>query len=133
MKNFTWIKETSVLQAPGYSNVIKRPMSFFQIHASLKDGLYASWEAVQRDLETMFNNAMVFNEPNTHYHQKVLHLYCMQTNSTMRVDINTPKEKKMGKQLNGFAEIVSSLSWQTLRIHQLLGGMCVRLSLHCQS
>ena len=60
------------LQAPGYSAVIKRPMSFSQMQTSLAKGEYKSWDLVQRDLETMFNNAMVFNNPTTHYHQKVI-------------------------------------------------------------
>lgn len=58
-------------QAPGYSAVIKRPMSFAQMRAKLGEGEYPSWSSVQTDLETMFNNAMVFNAPTTPYHKQV--------------------------------------------------------------
>ena len=32
---------------------------------------YPSWQPVQEDLETMFNNAMVYNPPASPYHLKV--------------------------------------------------------------
>lgn len=57
-------------QAPGYSEVIKRPMSFAQMRERLAAGDYTAWIIVQQDLETMFNNAMVFNAPASVYHQK---------------------------------------------------------------
>lgn len=46
-------------------------MSFAQMREKLTDGAYPTWTAVQTDLETMFNNAMIFNGPATQYHQKV--------------------------------------------------------------
>ena len=61
----------SCVQAPGYSQLIKRPMSFSQMQTRLLKGEYPTWDVVQSDLETMFNNAMVFNAPSTPYHQKV--------------------------------------------------------------
>jgi len=63
------------MQAPGYSQVIQRPMSFSQMQTRMLKGEYATWDVVQADLETMFNNAMVFNLPTTPYHQKVTHSF----------------------------------------------------------
>ena len=60
-----------LLQAPGYTQIIKRPMSFSQMRDRLAKEEYTSWRSVQEDLETMFNNAMVFNGPKTPYHLKV--------------------------------------------------------------
>jgi len=51
--------------------MIKRPMSFSQMRTRMLKGEYPNWGVVQGDLETMFNNAMVFNGPTTPYHQKV--------------------------------------------------------------
>ena len=59
------------VQAPGYSQVIKRPMSFMQVRKRLEKYEYSSWQPVQEDLETMFNNAMVYNPPTSPYHLKV--------------------------------------------------------------
>ena len=59
------------VQAPGYSQVIRRPMSFTQMRERLEMYEYASWQPVQEDLETMFNNAMVYNPPTSPYHLKV--------------------------------------------------------------
>ena len=46
-------------------------MSFAQMREKLGEGQYPSWTSVQTDLETMFNNAMVFNAPTTPYHKQV--------------------------------------------------------------
>ncbi len=48
-------------------------MSFSQMRTRMLKGEYDTWGTVQSDLETMFNNAMVFNGPTTPYHQKVDH------------------------------------------------------------
>jgi hypothetical protein len=52
-----------LLQAPGYSQVIKQPMDFGTIHDKVEAGEYPSWEALETDLELMFNNAITFNGP----------------------------------------------------------------------
>lgn len=40
------------------------------MRTKLQEGAYPTWNSVQTDLETMFNNAMVFNAPTTPYHTK---------------------------------------------------------------
>ena len=67
-----FLSACSCVQAPGYSQLIKRPMSFSQMQTRQLKGEYPTWDVVQSDLETMFNNAMVFNAPTTPYHQKVI-------------------------------------------------------------
>ena len=69
-----WQTAGFVAQAPGYSAVVSRPMSFTQMFERLAAGEYTSWAPVQADFETMFNNAMVYNAPDTIYHRKVCYL-----------------------------------------------------------
>jgi hypothetical protein len=60
-----------VLQAPGYSTIIKRPMDLKTMKALFESGHYQSWDALQEDVETMFNNAMAFNRPETQFFKQV--------------------------------------------------------------
>lgn len=40
----------------------------------LAKGSYSAWAGVQEDLESIFNNAMVYNGPLSPYHLKASHL-----------------------------------------------------------
>lgn len=59
-------------QAPGYFDVVSRPMDFFTIRNTVNAGDYGSWEELQDDLLLMFDNAMAYNGPETMYHQVAL-------------------------------------------------------------
>jgi Bromodomain len=61
----------STLQAPGYSAAIKRPMDFTTMRRRHAEGVYTTWDGLQEDMRTMFNNAMNFNPPETLYHKQV--------------------------------------------------------------
>ncbi|KAK9863750.1 hypothetical protein WJX84_003356 [Apatococcus fuscideae] len=56
--------------APGYSEKIARPMDFKKIRAQLDAGFYKTWDSLMEDMETMFNNAMIYNTDDTVYHQQ---------------------------------------------------------------
>ncbi|KAK9830677.1 hypothetical protein WJX74_002035 [Apatococcus lobatus] len=56
--------------APGYSQKISRPMDFTKIRAQLEAGFYRSWDTLMEDMETMFNNAMIYNTDDTVFHQQ---------------------------------------------------------------
>mmetsp|Transcript_30984 Transcript_30984/g.79989 ORF Transcript_30984/g.79989 Transcript_30984/m.79989 type:complete len:318 (-) Transcript_30984:112-1065(-) len=58
--------------APGYFDVVSRPMDFFTIRNTVNAGDYGSWEELQDDLLLMFDNAMAYNGPETMYHQVAL-------------------------------------------------------------
>lgn len=50
-------------------------MAFTMIRRKMDAGDYLTWDAFQADMETMFNNAMIYNTPDTIYHKQVLFAY----------------------------------------------------------
>lgn len=51
--------------APGYYDVIKKPMDLKQLKANIKNGDIKGIDDFQRDLWLMFCNAMMYNKPNS--------------------------------------------------------------------
>ncbi|GMH40400.1 hypothetical protein BSKO_08304 [Bryopsis sp. KO-2023] len=56
--------------APNYFSVISKPMDFTTVRKKLDGGGYTSWQSLGDDLMTMFQNAMVYNSPNTTFHKQ---------------------------------------------------------------
>ena len=62
-------------QAPGYFAVVRSPMDFTTMRARLEARQYTSWDELQSDMETMFNNAMVYNPSRNRVHKQVRGLH----------------------------------------------------------
>ncbi|KAG7580097.1 hypothetical protein FFLO_00068 [Filobasidium floriforme] len=54
--------------APGYYDVVKRPMDLKKIKANIKNGTIRTIDDFQRDLYLMFCNAMMYNKPTSEVH-----------------------------------------------------------------
>mmetsp|Transcript_36163 Transcript_36163/g.102236 ORF Transcript_36163/g.102236 Transcript_36163/m.102236 type:complete len:548 (-) Transcript_36163:184-1827(-) len=55
--------------APGYFEIVKRPMDFTTMRTKVAAGQYACWEELEDDLVLMFDNAMLYNGPGTIFHK----------------------------------------------------------------
>ncbi|XP_073957378.1 bromodomain-containing protein 7-like isoform X1 [Choristoneura fumiferana] len=55
--------------APGYSNIIRRPMDFSTIKQKIDDNEYKSLNCFISDFKLMCNNAMKYNKAGTVYHK----------------------------------------------------------------
>ncbi|XP_062826224.1 bromodomain-containing protein 8 isoform X4 [Anolis carolinensis] len=64
-----FLKAVSEKQAPGYNEVVKRPMDLSSIKKSLSKGQIQSMIQLQRDLMLMFQNAIMYNSSNHHIHR----------------------------------------------------------------
>ncbi|XP_038627418.1 bromodomain-containing protein 8-like [Tachyglossus aculeatus] len=67
-----FLKPVSDRQAPGYKDVVKRPMDLTSLKRNLSKGRIGSTAQFQRDLMLMFLNAVMYNAANHHvYHMAV--------------------------------------------------------------
>ncbi|XP_026581932.1 bromodomain-containing protein 8-like [Pseudonaja textilis] len=64
-----FLKPVSEKQAPGYKDVVKRPMDLSSIKRSLSKGQIQHMVQFQRDLMLMFQNAIMYNNSNHHIHR----------------------------------------------------------------
>ncbi|XP_075020476.1 bromodomain-containing protein 8 isoform X5 [Calonectris borealis] len=64
-----FLKAVSEKQAPGYRDVVKRPMDLTSIKRRLSKGHIQSMVQFQRDLMLMFQNAVMYNSFNHHVHR----------------------------------------------------------------
>ena len=74
MMLLSWTVCCCAWQAPGYSAMISRPMAFNTIRSKLAGGEYdndKAWDDLQKDMETMFTNAMTYNPSDTFVHKQV--------------------------------------------------------------
>uniref|UniRef100_H0XRV9 Bromo domain-containing protein n=1 Tax=Otolemur garnettii TaxID=30611 RepID=H0XRV9_OTOGA len=64
-----FLKPVSERQAPGYKDVVKRPMDLTSLKRNLSKGRIRSMVHFQRDLMLMFQNAVMYNDSDHHvYH-----------------------------------------------------------------
>ncbi|KAL7410554.1 hypothetical protein BDY24DRAFT_417890 [Mrakia frigida] len=54
---------------PGYSDIIKEPMSLTQMEEKVADGQYKDFDSFEHDLLLIFTNCKTFNPPETMFHQ----------------------------------------------------------------
>ncbi len=78
-------------QAPGYFGVVRSPMDFTTMRARLEARQYMSWDELQSDMETMFNNAMVYNPSRNRVHKQVRGLHFQQRKRAQRVFRANPR------------------------------------------
>ncbi|XP_070790478.1 bromodomain-containing protein 8-like [Pituophis catenifer annectens] len=64
-----FLKPVSEKQAPGYKDVVKRPMDLSSIKRNLSKGQIQHMVQFQRDLMLMFQNAIMYNNSNHHIHR----------------------------------------------------------------
>uniref|UniRef100_A0ACB8EI60 Uncharacterized protein n=1 Tax=Sphaerodactylus townsendi TaxID=933632 RepID=A0ACB8EI60_9SAUR len=64
-----FLKPVSEKQAPGYKDVVKRPVDLSSIKKSLSKGLIQNMVQFQHDLMLMFQNAVMYNSSNHHIHR----------------------------------------------------------------
>uniref|UniRef100_A0A663F413 Bromo domain-containing protein n=1 Tax=Aquila chrysaetos chrysaetos TaxID=223781 RepID=A0A663F413_AQUCH len=69
-----FLKAVSEKQAPGYRDVVKRPMDLTSIKRRLSKGHIQSMIQFQRDLMLMFQNAMMYNSFNHHIHRMAMEM-----------------------------------------------------------
>ncbi|KAM6379673.1 bromodomain-containing protein 8-like [Pluvialis apricaria] len=69
-----FLKAVSDKQAPGYRDVVKRPMDLTSIKRRLSKGHIQSMVQFQRDLMLMFQNAMMYNSFNHHVHRMAIEM-----------------------------------------------------------
>ncbi|XP_036060170.1 bromodomain-containing protein 8-like isoform X1 [Onychomys torridus] len=67
-----FLKPVSEKQAPGYKDVVKRPMDLTTLKRNLSKGRIHTMAEFQRDLMLMFQNAVMYNDSDHHiYHMAV--------------------------------------------------------------
>ncbi|KAF6080610.1 bromodomain containing 8 [Phyllostomus discolor] len=67
-----FLKPVSERQAPGYKDVVKRPMDLTTLKRNLSKGRICTMAQFQRDLMLMFQNAVMYNDSDHHvYHMAV--------------------------------------------------------------
>ncbi|XP_040836394.1 bromodomain-containing protein 8-like isoform X3 [Ochotona curzoniae] len=67
-----FLKPVSERQAPGYKDVVKRPMDLTSVKRNLSKGRIRTLAQFQRDLMLMFQNAVMYNDSDHHvYHMAV--------------------------------------------------------------
>ncbi|XP_052011638.1 bromodomain-containing protein 8-like [Apodemus sylvaticus] len=67
-----FLKPVSEKQAPGYKDVVKRPMDLTTLKRNLSKGRIRTMAEFQRDLMLMFQNAVMYNDSDHHiYHMAV--------------------------------------------------------------
>ncbi|KAM6224281.1 bromodomain-containing protein 8-like [Rhynchocyon petersi] len=67
-----FLKPVSDRQAPGYKDVVKRPMDLTTLKRNLSKGRICTMAQFQRDLMLMFQNAVMYNDSDHHvYHMAV--------------------------------------------------------------
>uniref|UniRef100_G3UH36 Bromo domain-containing protein n=1 Tax=Loxodonta africana TaxID=9785 RepID=G3UH36_LOXAF len=67
-----FLKPVSDRQAPGYKDVVKRPMDLTSLKRNLSKGQIRTMAQFQRDLMLMFQNAVMYNDSDHHvYHMAV--------------------------------------------------------------
>ncbi|XP_066128672.1 bromodomain-containing protein 8 isoform X1 [Saccopteryx bilineata] len=67
-----FLKPVSEKQAPGYKDVVKRPMDLTTLKRNLSKGRIRTMAQFQRDLMLMFQNAVMYNDSDHHvYHMAV--------------------------------------------------------------
>ncbi|XP_025020440.1 bromodomain-containing protein 8-like [Python bivittatus] len=64
-----FLKPVSEKQAPGYKDVVKRPVDLSSIKRNLSKGQIQHMVQFQRDLMLMFQNAIMYNNSNHHIHR----------------------------------------------------------------
>ncbi|XP_061312676.1 bromodomain-containing protein 8 isoform X3 [Pezoporus flaviventris] len=69
-----FLKAVSEKQAPGYRDVVKRPMDLTSIKRRLSKGQIRSMVQFQRDLMLMFQNAVMYNSFNHHVHHMAIEM-----------------------------------------------------------
>ncbi|XP_066861492.1 bromodomain-containing protein 8 isoform X3 [Anser cygnoides] len=69
-----FLKAVSEKQAPGYRDVVKRPMDLTSIKRSLSKGHIQSMAQFQCSLMLMFQNAVMYNSCNHHVHRMALEM-----------------------------------------------------------
>uniref|UniRef100_A0A8C3PXG0 Bromo domain-containing protein n=1 Tax=Chrysolophus pictus TaxID=9089 RepID=A0A8C3PXG0_CHRPC len=69
-----FLKAVSDKQAPGYSEVVKRPMDLTSIKRGLAKGHIRSLAQFQCSLMLMFQNAIMYNAANHHVHRMALEM-----------------------------------------------------------
>ena len=61
--------------APGYSNVIHRPMDLSTVKKNIENGVIKSTCEFQRDIMLMFTNAFMYNSSDHDIHKITLEMY----------------------------------------------------------
>ncbi|KFV70511.1 Bromodomain-containing protein 8, partial [Dryobates pubescens] len=69
-----FLKAVSEKQAPGYRDVVKRPMDLTSIKRRLSKGHIQSMVQFQRDLMLVFQNAVMYNSFNHHVHRMAMEM-----------------------------------------------------------
>ncbi|XP_062463645.1 bromodomain-containing protein 8 isoform X4 [Pezoporus occidentalis] len=69
-----FLKAVSEKQAPGYRDVVKRPMDLTSIKRRLSKGQIQSMVQFQRDLMLMFQNAVMYNSFSHHVHHMAIEM-----------------------------------------------------------
>ncbi|PKK20473.1 bromodomain-containing protein 8 [Columba livia] len=69
-----FLKAVSEKQAPGYRDVVKRPMDLTSIKRRLSKGHIQSMIQFQRDLMLMFQNAMMYNSCDHHVYRMAMEM-----------------------------------------------------------
>ncbi|KAJ7316615.1 hypothetical protein JRQ81_002777 [Phrynocephalus forsythii] len=64
-----FLKAVSEKQAPGYNDVVKRPVDLSSIKRGVSRGQIQNMIHFQRDLMLMFQNAIMYNNSNHHIHR----------------------------------------------------------------
>ena len=73
-KGFLFTKTVKDSDAPGYSEIIKRPVSLNGIKVAIKEGKLCSNAQVHKELLLMILNALTYNPPKSTVHQSALEI-----------------------------------------------------------
>ncbi|KAL1773516.1 bromodomain-containing protein 8-like isoform X2 [Sigmodon hispidus] len=98
-----FLKPVSEKQAPGYKDVVKRPMDLTTLKRNVSKGRIHTMAEFQRDLMLMFQNAVMYNDSDHHiYHMAVemqrevleqIQIYVEKTLAIIKPDIVDKEEE----------------------------------------
>ena len=85
--------------APGYKNIVYRPMDLGTIKRNIENGSIRSTREFQRDVMLMFTNAIMYNSSNHDIHKISLEMYKEVLNN---VEVSFNKSLIVSLYLNSF-------------------------------
>jgi hypothetical protein len=62
-----FLQPVDISQAPGYTEIVKKPMDLSTMEKKLNDGLYTSKELFLEDFNLIVKNCLIYNDENTFY------------------------------------------------------------------
>lgn len=100
--------------APGYSNVVFRPMDLSTIKKNIESGNIRTTKEFQRDIMLMFTNAIMYNSSNHDVHKIAVEMY---KEVIQQVELLNTQENIYETKLLRFKDTRSSVASDKVKNH----------------